>query len=372
MNSWKEAKKILCLRLDAMGDVLMTTPAMEALKESVPGRTMTLLTSKQGKAIAESIPFIDDVIVYGAPWLKASADRSDPTLDFEMIEKIKNEKFDAAVIFTVYSQNPLPGALLCFLAGIPLRASYCRENPYGLLTNWIKEIEPEQRVRHEVKRHLDLVAELGASNVARPLSLQVEESSYLSLRAKLKDLDFSLHDDYVVIHPGSTAASRRYPPAKFAEVADEISLLHKKKILFTGGPDERALIAEIQEHMKESSLNLGGELTLKELIALIREAPLLISNNSGPVHMAAALGTPVVDLYALTNPQHTPWMVENAVLYKNVSCGFCYKSVCPEGHNECLTGILPSEIIESGLALLRLDKEPCYSPEAVNPLKEYL
>lgn len=372
MNSWRDAKKILCIRLDAMGDVLMTTPAMEALKECVPGRTITLLTSKEGRAIAESIPFIDDVIVYGAPWLKASADRTDPELDFSMLEKIREEKFDAAIIFTVYSQNPLPTALFCFLAGIPLRAAYCRENPYALLTNWMKEIEPEKKVRHEVRRHLDLVMELGASGENRPLHLRVEEEALASLKMKLSGLGVSeLSQEIIVIHPGSTAASRRYAPKGFAEVADGL-VKAGKRILFTGGPSERELIEEIQQYMHEDSINLGGEITLKELIALLREAPLLVSNNSGPVHMAAALGTPVVDLYALTNPQHTPWMVGNAVLFKEVSCGFCYKSVCPEGHNDCLSGIKPETIMKKGIELARTHREPCYDTQAIYPLKEYL
>jgi lipopolysaccharide heptosyltransferase II len=372
MSSWKDAKKILCIRLDAMGDVLMTTPAMEAMKECVQGRKLTLLTSNEGKEIAKSIPFIDKVIVYGAPWLKASAERKDPDIDFQMIDRIRSEKFDAAIIFTVYSQNPLPSAVLCYLADIPLRAAYCRENPYGLLTDWMKEKEPELMVRHEVRRHLDLVSELGAKGVNRPLGLKVDPEADISLEEKLKYFHLPVLKDWIVIHPGSTASSRRYSPLGFSEVADRLIGESQKTVLFTGGGSERSLITEIQNVMKHPSVNLGGILTLNEMIALLRKAPLLISNNSGPVHIAAALGTPVVDLYALTNPQHTPWMVSHAVLYQDVECGFCYKSVCPEGHNRCLQDVKVDDIYETGLALLRTNTEPCYSQEAIYPLKERL
>ena len=98
--------------------------------------------------------------------------------------------------------------------------------------------------------------------------------------------------------------------------------------------------------------DVSGRLTLGELGALIAGAQLLISNNSGPVHVAAALATPVVDLYALTNPQHTPWQVPHRVLYHDVPCRYCMKSVCPQQHNDCLRRVAPSAVVEAALQLL--------------------
>jgi ADP-heptose:LPS heptosyltransferase len=92
--------------------------------------------------------------------------------------------------------------------------------------------------------------------------------------------------------------------------------------------------------------------SLAELAAVIEAAPLLISNNTGPVHVAAAVGTPVVDLYALTNPQHTPWAVPHRVLYHDVSCKYCYRSVCPEGHHTCLRGVSPAAVAAAATELL--------------------
>ena len=102
-----------------------------------------------------------------------------------------------------------------------------------------------------------------------------------------------------------------------------------------------------------SRIEIGaGVLALDELAALIALAPVLIANNTGPAHIAAAVGTPVVDLYALTNPQHTPWMVPNRVLSHDVPCKYCYKSVCPEGHHHCLRLITPSEVVRATYELL--------------------
>ena len=106
------------------------------------------------------------------------------------------------------------------------------------------------------------------------------------------------------------------------------------------------------------SVNLAGALELGELAALIGHAKVLVSNNSGPVHIASALGTPVVDLYALTNPQHTPWQTPHVVLHHDVPCRWCYRSVCPEGHHACLTGVTVEQVVDAAMQLLRSDAAP--------------
>src|SRR5690606_33252539 len=103
------------------------------------------------------------------------------------------------------------------------------------------------------------------------------------------------------------------------------------------------------------AISLAGQLSLGQLIALIERARLLISNNSGPVHIAAATGTPVVDLYALTNPQHTPWQVASRVLNHDVPCRNCYSSVCPQGHHACLLKVEPQQVADAARELLAVE-----------------
>src|SRR5262249_56869722 len=106
------------------------------------GRRLTLRTSPAGAQVAALAPEVDDVVVYDAPWLKATAPRADSRPELAMAERLRQGRFDAAVIFTVYSQNPLPSALLCYLADIPRRLAHCRENPYQLLTDWVLDPQP--------------------------------------------------------------------------------------------------------------------------------------------------------------------------------------------------------------------------------------
>jgi lipopolysaccharide heptosyltransferase II len=358
MVDWNDTKNILAIRLDSLGDVLMTTPALRALRESGPGRRITLLTSSCGARVAPLVPEIDEVIVYDAPWLKATSLRASSAPELEMAALLKVQQFDGAVIFTAYSQNPLPSALLCYLAEIPRRLAHCHENPYQLLTDWLPDPEPQQLVRHEVQRQLDLVAAVGCHTADQRLAFRVPATAWQRVAHLLAKYRLDHTRPWLIIHPGASAPSRRYPPERFAAVAAMLMGRLKTQIIFTGDESEQALIDGIRERLPGTSHSFAGELNLAELGALIRLAPLLIVNNTGPVHIAAALGTPVVDLYALTNPQHTPWQVESHVLSHDVPCKYCYKSVCPQGHQACLAQVPPEAVFAAACELLAQPSEP--------------
>ncbi len=353
-SGWGQAQRLLCVRLDTIGDVLMTGPALRALKRARPNGHIALLTSPAGAAIARYLPAIDEVLSYAAPWVKATPPRPDSSVDRAMRRRLRVRRYDGAIIFTVYSQSALPAAQLCYLADIPLRLAHCRENPYQLLTDWIPEPEPEQRLRHEVRRQLDLVRHLGAVPDDERLRLRIPPSCFSEARRYLSALGVDPDGRWVIVHPGASAASRRYPPAGFAAAARALVVEHGCTVVYTGTAEESEVIEQIRLGMGAPSHSLAGRLALGELCALIGLAPVLISNNTAPVHIAAAMGTPVVDLYALTNPQHMPWNVENRVLYHNVPCKFCYKSVCPEGHHDCLRRVSPHAVVTAAVELLAL------------------
>jgi lipopolysaccharide heptosyltransferase II len=349
---WERAEHILCVRLDALGDVLMTTPALRALKEAGPLRRLTLLTSPSGAAVAPLLPELDDCWTYEAPWMKATSARSDSRPDHAIVDRLRSGRFDAAVIFTVCTQNPLASALLCHLADIPLRLAHCRENPYQLLTDWIADREPEGVVRHEVRRQLDLVAAVGARPSHERLSLSVPDGARRRVDGLLEGLKIRRGDRWVVIHPGATAPSRRYAPEGFARAARRLAREQGYRVVFTGGEAEAGLVESIRSMAGVPTDSVAGLLDLPGLAALIEKAPLLIANNTGPVHIAAAVGTPVVDLYALTNPQHTPWAVASRVLNHDVPCQPCYKSICPEGHHDCLRLVTPDQVVRAAVELV--------------------
>lgn len=307
--SWSNCKRILCIRPDNMGDLLMSGPAIRALKETFQCH-ITVLTSSMGAPITASMPEVDDTIIFDAPWVQSSM----PVSNFDRtVQLLKEGAFDAAVIFTVYSQNPLPAVMLAYLAGIPRRLAYCRENPYQLLTSWVPDKEPYEFIRHQVRRDLDLVATVGAVTKNEDLHIEVQETLWPALQQKLKHAGADLHKPLVLLHPEVSEVKRQYPLDDWNAAAKRLT-------------DCQLLVTGKEKIKLEGAISLGGQLSLQELIVLIKHAALLISVNTGMIHIAAATKTPVCVLYALTNPQHTPWRVASKVLYFDVPEDLCSKN----------------------------------------------
>ncbi len=314
-NPWQNCKNILVVRLDNMGDLLMSTPAIRALKETFNSR-ITVLTSSMAAGIAKNIPEIDETLTFDVSWVKTQ-NASFSTTFLDLVEVLKQKQFDAAVIFTVFSQNPMPAVMLAYLADIPLRLAYCRENPYQLITNWVPDEEPYTLIKHQVERDLDLVATVGATTSDDRLSLQIPDA-WQSTQKKLAKNSIDLQKPWLILHPGVSELKRQYPTENWIELGKRLVKDFGYQILLTGSASEKQLTNEIQQGIGTNAFSIAGLLALDEFICLIKEAPLLLSVNTGPVHIAAATQTPVVVLYAQTNPQHTPWKTPNKVLFFEV------------------------------------------------------
>ncbi|MCG2586865.1 glycosyltransferase family 9 protein [Massilia sp. TS11] len=349
MNAaWARAERLLLVRLDNLGDVLMCTPAMRALQAAHPRRRLSLLAAPPVAAtLAPHLPELERVLPYAAPWVKGSG-KPDP----EIVARLRHAGFDGAIIFTCYSQSALPAALLCHQAGIPLRLAHCRENPYGLLSDWIPDPEPGQTIRHEVRRQLDLVAHIGARADSEQLHFQVLAGDRARLLRRLTQAGVDIGRPWLLLHPGASAAARRYPAELWRRLIDLLGRTLDMPLVLSGSAEEQPLLDSILAGVDTPAISLGGKCSLGEWAAAIAAARLLISNNSAPVHLAAALGTPVVDLYALTNPQHTPWQVPSRVLFEPTACAYCYRSECPQGHQRCLAGVSPERVLAAVRSLL--------------------
>lgn len=296
-----------------MGDIIMSTPAFHALKTTFNCR-LTLLTSSAGVGICKHIPDIEEVIIADLPWMKLNVDENSFHLR-DLIHQLKTKQFDAAIIFTVYSQSSLPAALLTFMAGIPERIAYCRENPYHLLTTWVPDKEPYSFIQHQTERDLQLAEAVGAVSNDKHLQLLTDASASYSLQKKLHAHHFSVNDDYIIIHAGVSEKKREYPIHLWQQLVQQLQQQSHLKIVFTGTKEQKNLIAQIITQSQQNIINLAGKLSISELIALTEHARLMITVNTVTAHIAAALQTPVIVLYALTNPQHTPWMVKHEVFY---------------------------------------------------------
>lgn len=306
-------KNILCIRADNMGDLLMSSPAIRALKETYNCK-ITVLSSSVSKLISFYIKEIDDVIIYDLPWVKTNNEPHHEGF-YKAVSDLKSRCFDAAFIFTVYSQNPLPAAMLAYLAGIPRRFAYCRENPYDLLTDWIPDKEPYTFIQHQVRRDLNLVASIGAATADERIIISSKENE-IEVKAKLSAKGFNWDKPWIILHPGVSEKKREYPEHLWIQAGRELA--KSFQLLITGSPSEKNITELLESEIGAGAFSLGGQLNLEEFITLIKSARLVVSVNTGTIHLAAATQTPVIVLYALTNPQHLPWKVRGKALYFNV------------------------------------------------------
>ncbi len=384
-SRWMNARNLLLVRLDNLGDVLLCTPAFHAVRETLPTAKLTLLAAPMGAQVAEMDPDLDEVIVYEAPWMDPWGKLAHSSArEAEMIHCLKERAFDGAIIFTSYRQSSLPAAYLCYLADIPLRLAVSVDGSGSLLTTRHKH--PERLLMHEVERALDLVGAEGMRASSQELVMRVPEEALSTIRERLesegitqvergsiprrpdvdpsdrgdsggaerdKPLPYQNRPPLVVIHPGCSMPARTYPWEMFAEVADLLIQELGARVVLTGTRDEVELVERVRRRMRNGCHSMAGRATFPEFAALISLSDLVITNNTGPAHVAAAVKTPVVDLFALTNPpqQWMPWRVPHRLLSKQVSCAICYSRVCPY-QQECLRGVSPAEVLVAAMELL--------------------
>jgi lipopolysaccharide heptosyltransferase II len=314
MESRAQYTNILCIRPDNMGDLIMSGPAIRALKQTFACK-ITVLTSSMAAGVVKHMPEIDDAIIFDLPWIKTDKAENDLS---GIINELKLRNFDAAVIFTVYSQSALPSAMLAYQAGIPNVLAYCRENPYGLITHWVPDMEPYQLIKHQVQRDLDLVGRIGAEVTGDNLRLYVNDNLWAdNVLEKLVTQGFKPDEPWLILHAGVSEKKREYPLKNWITIAEQFNS-RGYQVLFTGSTAEKELTDELQIATGSGSYSLGGTFSLDEFICLIKNSPLIVSVNTGSVHIAAAVGTPVVVLYAQTNPQHMPWKVPCKVLQYSI------------------------------------------------------
>src|SRR2546421_4175461 len=355
MNEWLAAKNILAVRLDNIGDVVMLGPALRAVKETSPQVHLTLLASPAGSNAVPLLPWIDEVITWRPVWqdvgtLSGGQVRRmpfDPERERELITMLAERKFDAALIFTSFSQTPHVPGYVCYLAGIALRAGESKEFGGSTLTTELRGSPDEL---HQAERNLRLVEQLGFVARERMLTVIIPDKARKSVPALLEHTGLDPAQPFILLHPGASAPARRYPAEHFGDVARYLtrSVL---PVLVTGVERESAQIEELKQHAPDVHCLIGGT-TLSEYAALVEQAALVICNDSLPMHLADAVGTPAVVLFSGTDyeQQWRPRAIHYTLLRRPTACHPCYLFECPIGL-PCLD-IAPEKVVEAVEALL--------------------
>ena len=321
---------VLGVRQDNNGDVLLAGPALRAL--AAEATHLTLLCGPSGRAAADVLPAVDDVMCYEAAWIASEPHHPSSMQTLTFVDDVRARAIDRALIFTSFHQSPLPMALLLRLAGVPFIAAISEDYPGALLDVRARDIPDDI---HEVERALLLAAAAG-------FILPPGDDRRLRMRvAKSNPLDGC--EPYIVVHPGSTVPARAWTVQGNRELVRRLAA-RGERVVVTGGVNEFGLCATVAG---DDAVNLAGRTDFATLGAVIAGARAIVVGNTGAAHVAAAVGTPTVSLFAPTIPavRFRPWMVEHVLLgAQDIECRGCRARTCPRGDHACLSGITVDDV----------------------------
>lgn len=349
MSEWQSVRNLLIVRLDNIGDVVMLSPAVRAIKRRLPSARITLLASPAGATAAPLLPWIDDVIVWRPVWQDVGGNISfNPAREQRLIADLAQRRFDAAIIFTSFSQTPHVPGYVCYLAGIPLRAGESKEFGGSVLTTELRGA-PDQL--QQAERNLRLIEQLGFEVDDRRLEISIPTDARSAATAILETR--GLHPDtrFVLVHPGASAQARRIPPERSRTIARALSE-RGWNLLVTGTAKEADLVSDVVRGSNDRVIALVAETSLDEFAALVERASLVICGNTLPLHLADALSTPVLALYSGTDyeEQWRPRFTRSRLLRRETACSPCYRFECPIGQ-PCLS-IPTAEVVAAVEKLL--------------------
>ncbi|OZM75987.1 heptosyltransferase [Pseudonocardia sp. MH-G8] len=334
--------RILVVRADNIGDVVTTTPALRALRAAAPGARIELLASPAGAAVVPMIPELDGVLVASPSWQQLpGAACGDAAGERELVERMAAGSYDVLLVLTSFSQSPWPVAHLGMLAGIGTRVVHSREFGGAVATHWVT---PPPDTTHQVDRALHLLAAIGVPGRGHETALRVPAGAAIAAAELAPDGAFA------VLAPGASCASRRYPAELFGAVAARIAQAGMP-VRVAGSAAEDELVARVVTTAEHPAVTAVPPVALPVFTALLARASVAITNNSGGMHLADAVRTPVAVAFAGTERTGDlqPRSTRATLLGRPVRCSPCRQLQCPYNH-ECLD-VPPGGLAAAALAL---------------------
>jgi ADP-heptose:LPS heptosyltransferase len=327
---------VLVVRLDSIGDMLVSGPAIRAVAASA--RQVTVLGSCTGRAAAELLPGVDRVLSWDCPWILADPESIDPAEVHAIVEMLAELRIDEALILTSFHQSALPTALVLRMAGIRRVAAISEDYPGALLD--VRVAAPSEGP--EPERMLQIAAAAG-------YHLPPGDDGLLQITPPQDSDAWPVFDcPYVVVHPGTSAPARAYSAAGWRDVVERLCQ-QDWRVAVTGSVQEKDLTAFVASGARDPSMvaDLGGGLTLRQLADVVQRATVLAVANTGPAHLAAAVGTPVVSLFAPVVPaaRWAPYGVPHIILGdQHAPCRGTRARHCPVAGHPCLGDVAAEQI----------------------------
>jgi heptosyltransferase-2 len=336
------SEKIIVRVPNWIGDVVLSTPALHLLRRSFPSASITALARKWVAPALEANHDVDRIIIM-----------EEKESYFELARKIMADKFDTGILFP----NSFSSALLFWLARIPKRVGYSTDCRSLLLTQFISR-PSDFKKEHQVLYYLQLIEKyLSATKNSNQRSNQktvkliwnITEEEKAQANELLQKANISSQKKLVGINPGAAhGPAKRWFPERFAEVGNKLIEKYDVEIVIFGSPDERKIATSITKMMRFKSLNFAGETNLRISAALISRCALFITNDTGAMHIAAALGTPIVAIFGPTDPERTaPWGNGHVIVQKKIRCSPCMRKKCLERHHKCMKEVGTQEVLKA-------------------------
>lgn len=336
-------EKILVRATNWVGDLVMTTPALAAIRKNFPDAGITVLIRPPLQEILEGSPAVDDFILYDKKVYGGATGLA------RLGRELRKRKFDRAILL----QNAFEAALVAFLAKIPRRMGYKTDGRGLLLTDGVK-ISHDTKEKHQVHYYLDLLKALGmkTDGIMPRLYLVKKDSEYSASLLKKNGIDPK--GTIIGINPGAQyGIAKRWHPERFGFVADRLVREHGADVIIFGGPGDISTAGAVQASMKEKALNLAGKTGLRGLMALVKRCRLFITNDSGPMHISAALGVPTLAVFGSTDHIATgPFGEGHRIIREPVICSPCLKRTCPLKHYQCMERVTPERVLKAAKEML--------------------
>jgi heptosyltransferase II len=336
----EKIKSLLIRSTNWIGDAVMTTPAIRAIRHNFPNARIHLLAKSWVAPVFENSPYIDQIISYEY----AGALRT-----VKAAKMLETYGFDAAILL----QNAFEAAWVAYRAKIPIRIGYDTDLRKMLLTHPIHRSSKILRL-HQTHYYNEILKGGGLKTNGTFLELYLSSKDHDSALKILKNSNVYDTDFVVGINPSATFGSaKQWFPERFARLSDGLNKRFNSKTIIFGGPNDRELGASIMKMMKTFAVNLSGKTTLKEAMALIARCRLFITNDSGLMHIAAALNVAQVAIFGSTNFAATgPWSPRARIVRSNVDCSPCLKQQCPLGHKACMKTISVDKVLTTACDLI--------------------
>jgi heptosyltransferase-3 len=332
-------RNVLIIKLRYIGDVLLATPTLRAIKAAWSDVRVTMIVNRGTEDVLSGNPDVDEILVLDKGSLETQG---------RLIAGLRRRRFDTVIDLTDGDRS----AFLSWVSGAPVRIGFNDEHRWR--GKWYTHVvQSAPGAQHRIDRDLEALKSLGIQASSKELQLRLTPEEANSADELLDQLGVQRSQSMVILQPGARYWFKAWPPERFAELGDRLMAQHGCQVLIGGSDQDIDIAQEIQRMAKRSPIIMAGRTTIKQFAAIAKKSALFVGSDSGAMHIAAAVGTPVVAMFGPSNPRE--WGPRGGpveVLYKGLDCRSCFHPTCTRGEENCMRLIAVDEVMSASGRLM--------------------